>query len=86
MKRLLWNLAPIIAWLLIGTIAAILVWLHPAHAVGADRPCTQADIARFETMFPRGSYHSDPRTQMTLHYLYTKVVNGVCYVAIRPAR
>ncbi len=84
MRKQLWSCAPLIAWLVIGVIAFLLVLLHHSNAA-ADRPCTQADVARFETMFPRGSYHTDPRTQMTLHYLGTKVVHGTCLVAVRPA-
>ncbi len=84
MRKYLWSCAPLIAWLVIGIIAFLLMLLHDSRA-SADRLCTQADVARFEMMFPRGSYHSDPRTQTTFHYLGTKVVNGTCLVAIRPA-
>ncbi len=84
MRRLLWTYAPLLAWLVIGVIVFLLVQMHRSNAA-ADRACTQADVARFEMMFPRGSYHADPRTQTTFHYLGTKVVNGTCMVAIRPA-
>jgi hypothetical protein len=82
---MLWRFL-IFGWCIIGVIMLLLVLSHCVNAyAAADRPCTQADVARFEAMFPRGSYHSDPRTQMTLHYLGTKVVNGTCLIAIRPA-
>jgi len=65
-------------------VTLVLLSCGSAHA--ADRRCTKADVARFEQMFGgRGSYHSDPRFQVTIHYLGTSVSKGVCYVALRPA-
>jgi len=74
--------------LVIALVLLFWVWLAAwaTHAQTADRACTAADVSRFEQMFGgRGSYHSDPRFQITIHYLGTSVSNGVCYVAIRPA-
>ena len=60
----------------------------PARARGAgDRVCTPADIARFEAMLGgirRGEYRTDPRFQITVHYLGTSIVGGTCNVALRP--
>lgn len=74
----------IMAMMFIGTWLVFLAFAKRADAYGADRPCTETDVARFERMFPRGSYHVDPQMQMTLHYLGTSIRNGTCYVAIRP--
>jgi hypothetical protein len=54
----------------------------------ADRACTSADVARFEAMLGgirKGEYRSDPRFQVTIHYLGTAIVGGTCEVAVRPA-
>jgi hypothetical protein len=60
-----------------------------ARARGAgDRVCTPADVARFEAMLGgihRGEYRTDPRFQVTVHYLGTSIVGGTCNVALRPA-
>jgi hypothetical protein len=57
-----------------------------AHSTG-DRVCTPADVARFEAMLGgirRGEYRTDPRFQITVHYLGTSIVSGTCNVALRP--
>jgi hypothetical protein len=52
-----------------------------------DRVCTPADVARFEAMLGgirKGQYRTDPRFQVTVHYLGTSIVGGTCNVALRP--
>lgn len=62
-----------------------------AHHIGKraeDRPCTAADVVRFEAMLGgihKGEYRSDPRFAVTIHYLGTAIVDGTCEVALRPA-
>jgi len=66
-------------------VALVLLGIIPAHA---DRRCTAADVRRFEMIFgvTPGAFKSDPRFQVTLHYLGTVVSkNGICQVLIRPA-
>ena len=80
---------------------ALLVFTGAADAAGAkgpttrhvsdrsnDRPCTAADVARFEAMLGglrKGEYRSDSRFAVTIHYLGTAIVDGTCEVALRPA-
>jgi hypothetical protein len=62
---------------------------HGGFGNGAkDRACTAADVARFEAMLGgirKGEYRTDPRFQITIHYLGTAIVGGTCEVALRPA-
>jgi hypothetical protein len=65
--------------------------LSARGAAAADRACTPADIARFERIIggapgpiKPGETRTDPRFQMSLRYLGTRIVAGVCDVKIRP--
>ena len=72
-------------------IAAALIVMSMRAAYSAqmhDRACTAADIRRFEAMLggiKAGATRTDPRFQISIRYLGTKIVAGVCHVQIRPA-
>jgi hypothetical protein len=67
---------------------SLILSMTTAYAAPAkDRACTTADIRRFEVMMggiKAGETRTDPRFQISLHYLGTKIVAGVCHVKIRP--
>jgi hypothetical protein len=61
---------------------------HTRARASGDRVCTPADIARIEAMLGgirKGQYRTDPRFQVTVHYLGTSIVGGTCNIALRPA-
>ena len=69
--------------------ACVTLSLIAAHPVQAkDRACTFADVRRFEAMLggiKPGETRTDPRFAISLRYLGTTIVAGVCHVQIRPA-
>jgi hypothetical protein len=80
--------AALILALILGTLIFAAI-----KARAADRACTPADIARFEWMvgggmqpIKPGQYRTDPRFQVTVHYLGTSIgKDGVCNIRLRPA-
>ena len=74
---------------IIATVALVGSFLAVLTAADAkDRACTRTDVARFEAMMGgtrAGQYRTDPRFQITLHYLGTRIVHGVCNVQLAPA-
>lgn len=70
----------------IGVAAVLAALTGPVFA--KDRVCTPVDVARFERMLggvQKGEYRTDPRFQITVHYLGTTIVKGTCNVRLRPA-
>ena len=69
--------------------ALVVVGMRAAYAAQIkDRACTAADIRRFEAMMggiKTGATRTDPRFQISIRYLGTKIVAGICHVQIRPA-
>lgn len=82
------TIAALALLLFTGNASAKISTKHRVSDRGNDRACTSADVARFEAMLGgirKGEYRSDPRFQVTIHYLGTAIVDGTCEVALRPA-